>query len=163
MKWLDIAKSLIGTREIPGPKHNPTILDWCKRLGARVLGIAITTDEVAWCGTFAAWCVTQAGLTPPKIASRASAWETWEANLRADRLAPGAVLVFRRSGGGHIGFYVGEDRDCYHVLGGNQGNAVNITRIEKSRCVARRWPRSLPVEGRPVWLTATGSISKNEA
>ena len=34
----------------------------------------------------------------------------------------GDILTFKRNGGGHVGLYVGEDKDCYHVLGGNQGN-----------------------------------------
>lgn len=163
MKWFEVAKSLIGTREIVGPKHNPTILAWAKKLGAKVLGISITDDETAWCGLFVAHCVSEAGLTPAPIAVRASSWEAWGANLRADRLAPGAVLVFKRPGGGHVGFYVGEDAMAYHVLGGNQGNAVSVTRIEKARCVARRWPAGVPVTGAPVWINGTGKLSKNEA
>lgn len=163
MIWYDEAKRLIGTREVVGSKHNPTILAWAKRLGAKVLGIIVNDDETPWCGTFVAHCVATAGLTPPPIAVRASSWETWGSNLRADKLAPGAVLVFRRPGGGHVGFYVGEDATAYHVLGGNQSNAVNITRIEKNRCVARRWPTGVAVTGGPVIVAGKGSISKNEA
>lgn len=163
MIWFEVAKSLIGTREIVGPKHNLTILGWAKRLGAKLLGITVTDDETPWCGTFAAHCISEAGLTPAPIAVRASSWATWGSNLRADRLAPGAVLVFARAGGGHVGFYVGEDATTYHVLGGNQGNAVSITRIEKTRCVARRWPTGVAVEGAPVWIKGGGSVSKNEA
>lgn len=163
MKWYDEAKRLTGTREIVGPKHNPTILAWAKALGAKVLGINVVDDETAWCGLFVAHCVSVAGLAPAPIAVRASSWETWGANLAPDKLTLGAVLVFKRPGGGHVGFYVGEDATCYHVLGGNQGNAVSITRIEKSRCVARRWPVGVPVIGGPVKLTTGGAVSKNEA
>ena len=163
MIWFDEAQRLVGTREIVGPKHNPTIMGWIKKLGSKVLGVAISDDETPWCGTFTAHCITTAGLPAAPIAVRASSWETWGSNLRADRLAPGAVLVFRRPGGGHVGFYVAEDKDCYHVLGGNQSNAVTITRIEKSRCVARRWPAGVPVTGAPVWVNAKGLVSKNEA
>lgn len=161
--WLKKAYSLIGTREIKGPRHNPTILGWIRLLGAKVLGITVTDDETPWCGTFVSHCVSTAGLTPPPVAVRAKSWATWGLNLRADRLAPGAVLVFERDGGGHVGFYVGEDATTYHVLGGNQSNAVNVTRIAKDRCVARRWPEKVPVNGAPVWVSATGTISKNEA
>ena len=163
MRWYEVAKSLIGTREIVGPRHNSTILAWAKKLGSKMLGIAVTDDETAWCGLFVAHCVSEAGLTPAPIAVRASSWETWGANLRADRLAEGAVLVFRRPGGGHVGFYVGEDATAYHVLGGNQSNAVNITRIAKDRCVARRWPTGVPVTGAPVWVSGNGKLSTNEA
>lgn len=163
MKWFDIATSLIGTREIVGPKHNPTILAWAKRLGSKILGINVVDDETAWCGLFVAHCIAEAGIAPAPIAVRASSWATWGSNLRADRLAPGAILVFQRAGGGHVAFYVGEDATTYHVLGGNQSNAVSITRIEKSRCVARRWPTGVQVPGAPVWVNAKGTVSKNEA
>ncbi len=132
-------------------------------MGAKVLGVTVKDDATPWCGTFVAHCMTSAGLTAPPIAVRASSWSTWGSNLRADRLALGAVLVFQRPGGGHVGLYVGEDRDCYHVLGGNQSDTVNITRIDKGRCVARRWPKGVPVTGSPVWVAGTGNISKNEA
>jgi uncharacterized protein (TIGR02594 family) len=163
MIWFDEAKRHIGTKEIPGTADNPTIIGWAKRLGAKVLGIAYNADSTPWCGLFVAHCVTRADLTPPPIAVRASSWEAWGSNLRAEKLAPGAVLVFRRPGGGHVGFYVAEDATAYHVLGGNQGNAVNVTRIEKNRCVARRWPAGVPVIGSPVIVAAKGKISKNEA
>ena len=60
------------------------------------------------------------------------------------------MLVFTRPGGGHVGFYVGEDAAAYHILGGNQGDAVTIVRIVKSRYIARRWPEGRPVIGKPV-------------
>lgn len=161
--WLDVAKSLLGTREIKGAQHSPVIMGWIKRLGAKVLGIAVKDDETAWCSTFVAHCMFSVGITPPPIAVRAMSWAEWGSNLRADRLARGAVLVFQRPGGGHVGLYWGEDRDHYHVLGGNQGDAVSIIRIAKSRCVARRWPSNVPVTGAPVWLSASGTVSKNEA
>jgi uncharacterized protein (TIGR02594 family) len=162
MKWYDEAQRLVGTREIVGPRHNPTILAWAKTLGARMLGISITDDETPWCGLFVAHCMMQADITPPKIAVRASSWQDWGSNLRADRLSPGAVLVFKRPGGGHVGFYAGEDSTTYHVLGGNQSNKVGITRIAKDRCVARRWPLDVPVTGAPVLVGANGTISNDE-
>jgi uncharacterized protein (TIGR02594 family) len=163
MKWYDEAQRLVGTREIVGPKHNPTILAWAKKLGSKVLGINVTDDETAWCGLFVAHCMAEAGIAPAPIAVRASSWATWGSALRADRLAQGAVLVFQRPGGRHVGFYVGEDATTYHVFGGNQSNMVSITRIAKDRCVARRWPVGVPVTGAPVFVSANGTISKNEA
>lgn len=73
-------------------------------------------------------------------------------------------MVFDRAGGGHVAFYVGEDATHYHVLGGNQSDSVNVMRIAKDRCIARRWPRGVAVTGRPVWLDAKGApVSTNEA
>lgn len=152
--WLSAARAKLGVRETPGPANNPTIMGWAKALGAKV----------PWCGLFAAKYIAEAGLTPPPIAVRAKAWASWGKPLAASALAPGAVLVFERAGGGHVGFYVGEDDAAYRVLGGNQSNAVTITRIAKDRCIARRWPADLPVISSPVRLSASGApLSKNEA
>lgn len=163
--WLLAARAKLGTREAPGVANNPTIMDWAKRLGTKVLGIVYNADSVPWCGVFAAICVAEDGLTPPPIAVRAKAWATWGQNLRPERIAPGAVLVYERPGGGHVGFYVGEDAAAYHVLGGNQSDRVSIVRIEKKRCIARRWPIGRAVIGGPRAMTATSGIplSRNEA
>jgi hypothetical protein len=77
----------------------------------------------------------------------------------------GDVLVFTRNGGGHVGFYVAEDKDCYHVLGGNQSNSVTITRIAKSRCIAFRRPIYIntPASVKPYLVGASGAISEDEA
>ena len=157
-RWLSIARGYIGVREIPGPRHNPTIMGWLRKLKSW-----IKDDETAWCGTFCAAVMQEAGLPVPREFPSARAWADWGANLRESVIAPGAVLVFSRKGGGHVGFYVGEDAVAYHVLGGNQGDAVSIVRISKARCIAIRWPKDEAVLGRPVLLTASGGTSENEA
>ncbi len=163
--WLAAARMKLGTREAPGAASNPTILGWAKRLGTRVLGIIYNADDVPWCGVFVAQCLDESGIAPTSFAVRAKSWAEWGANLRPERLAPGAVLVFEREGGGHVGFYVGEDRTSYHILGGNQGDAVSIARLAKGRLVASRWPRGVPVIGRPVILSERAGVplSRNEA
>jgi uncharacterized protein (TIGR02594 family) len=161
--WLTAARAKLGTREAAGSANSPTIMGWAKRLGSKVLGIAYNADSVPWCGLFAATCMREAGIETPPIAVRAKAWATWGVNLNAG--SPGAVLVFEREGGGHVGFYVGEDTTHFHVLGGNQGDAVTIVRIARNRCIARRWPRGVPVIGGPVRMTSLAGIavSNNEA
>lgn len=163
--WLVVARRKIGTREAPGPANNPTILGWARRLGTRVLGILYNADDVPWCGVFVAHCLDEAGIASPMLAVRARSWAAWGANLRPDRLAPGAVLVFERQGGGHVGFYVGEDTTSYHVLGGNQGDAVSVMRLAKTRLIASRWPRGVPVIGGPVRTSDRSDVpvSRNEA
>jgi uncharacterized protein (TIGR02594 family) len=162
--WLTAARAKLGTREAAGGANSGTIMGWARRLGTKVLGIAYNADSTPWCGVFVAVCMHEAGIAPPPIAVRAKAWANWGANLGAAVLAPGAVLVFDRAGGGHVGFSVGEDATHYHVLGGNQGDAVTIMRLEKSRCIARRWPRGVAVKGGPVRLMAAGApVSRDEA
>jgi uncharacterized protein (TIGR02594 family) len=163
--WLVAARAKLGTREAAGPANSPTILGWAKRLGTKVLGMIYNADSLPWCGVFVAECMDEVGIDSPLFAVRAKSWADWGANLRAERLAPGAVLVFERTGGGHVGFYVGEDVEAYHVLGGNQGDSVSVARVSKGRCVARRWPEGRPVVGKPVQVAASRGepVSRNEA
>ena len=79
-----------------------------------------------------------------------------------------AVCVFwrgRRSGiSGHVGFVAGEDATTVHVLGGNQSNAVTITRISKKRLLGCRWPKTgAPPSGAELANVAKGAVSTNEA
>lgn len=161
--WLAAARAKLGTREAPGPANSATILGWAKRLGTKALGMVYNADSVPWCGLFVATCVAEAGLTPAPIAVRAKSWATWGVPLATKEVAPGAVLVFERPGGGHVGFYVGENARSYRVLGGNQGDRVCETWIEKARCVAIRWPAGVPVTGGPVKLAGGGPVSRDEA
>jgi uncharacterized protein (TIGR02594 family) len=155
-RWMIEARKLIGTKEIPGPKHNPFIVAAWKRLGAGWF----TNDETPWCGLFVAHCIAEAGLPYPKMFPRAMAWAEW-----GKVCAPtvGAVVVFKRQGGGHVGFLVGEDLRHYHVLGGNQGNEVNIMRLAKDRAVAIRWPLSLGLQTPGLPKMVGGTVSGNEA
>jgi len=155
--WLVEARKHVGLKEVPGARHNAVILGWLERLKAWW-----RDDETPWCGVFVAHCMRQANLPLPKDWMRAKAWADWGSNLRSTHVAPGAVLVFARQGGGHVGFYVGEDNTYFYVLGGNQGNAVNIMKLAKARCIAIRWPKDVPVVGGPV-RRAGGVVSTNEA
>lgn len=158
-RWLTLARKYIGVREVKGPKHSGVIINWLVNLRAWW-----RNDEDAWCGVAVAAWMQEAGLPYPKQWYRAKSWSDYGSNLRPERIAPGAILVFDRTGGGHVGLYVGHDDLCYHVLGGNQGNAVSITRIMKARCIAIRWPKGEPVIGKPVRLRVDGKpVSTNEA
>ena len=156
-RWLKIAETYTGLSEIRGPKHNSKIIGWLDKLGAWW-----RDDETPWCGVFVAHCVQDVGLPYPKYYMRAKDWADYGSLLRRDRLAPGAILVFDRAEGGHVGFYVGEDAGHYFVLGGNQGNAVNVMKLGKTRLLASRWPKGVPVTGQPVYMKG-GVVSTNEA
>ena len=156
--WMKTARESIGLKEVAGPKHNTKIQAWLAKLGAWW-----KDDETPWCGTFVAHCLRENGLPVPQHWYRALAWKDYGSNLRPTHVCEGAILVFAREGGGHVGFYVGEDRFYYRVLGGNQSNTVNVMRIAKNRCVAIRWPKGVPVTGGPVHVASNAPVSENEA
>ena len=155
------ALRLYGTVETPGPADNPVILAWAKEAG---LSNAYSSDAVPWCGLFMALIAKRAGKAAPAKPLWARSWSRF--GIASPQAALGDVLVFSRArGGGHVGLYVGEDETAFHVLGGNQADAVSIVRIAKSRCIAIRRPiyRVQPASVAPVHLAASGVISTNEA
>jgi len=152
--WLNEARLHIGLREIPGKRHNPKILRWIRALGGW-----FTDDETPWCGTFVAHCIRSAGLPVPKHWYRARAWANW--GQPCTKLV-GAVAVFSRGGGGHVGFIIGQSDQHIYVLGGNQRNAVNVMPIARDRLIAVRWPGTEPLGERAPQMTG-GRISTNEA
>jgi len=159
------ALKLYGTTETKGKADNPVIMEWARGLG-RTIAAAYTADAVPWCALFLSHVCRTLALPVPEgyQALRAFGFLTWGNATPYAML--GDILVFKRDGGGHVGIYVGEDPDCYHVLGGNQGDRVSIVRISKSRCVAVRrtpWERRQPDTVRRIVLEPTGAVSSNEA
>lgn len=161
--WVSVARALIGLREIPGPSSNPVILRWAHDIGAPPW---YHDDDQAWCAVgmnrlLLASQLPMAGTGFDLL--RAKSFETWGQTLRTPAL--GAVLVFSRELGGHVGLYFGERPDAYFVWGANQGNAVSFAWVAKDRLTAMRWPPgvTLPTTG-VVRLRADGSAaSTNEA
>ncbi|MEJ6008683.1 TIGR02594 family protein [Novosphingobium aquae] len=163
-RTIECALALLGVQEVVGKGSNRTIIGWRDELNAA--GVPITgyaDDDIPWCGLFAAIVCHRAGKPVVKAPLWARNWASF--GSKADKASLGDVLVFVRNGGGHVGFYVGEDATCYHVLGGNQSNRVSITRIEKARCIAARRPpyTNQPASVLPFRLAATGTVSSNEA
>lgn len=153
------ALELYGVTEIVGSKHNPVIMGWARELKIDYY----KSDEIPWCGLFAAIVIHRAGRTPVRDPLRALSWSNFGVQVKTAML--GDVLTFTRNGGGHVGFYVGEDATAYHVLGGNQGNQVSVTRIAKSRLHQIRRPeyKSQPLNIRTIKLDSVGTLSTNEA
>jgi uncharacterized protein (TIGR02594 family) len=155
------ALALYGTRESPGAANNPAIMAWAAECGIK----GYTADSIPWCGLGMAVAAKRAvwDHAPGGNPLWALNWAKWGAP--ADVPSLGDVLVFVRPSGGHVGLYVGEDTRAYHVLGANQGDAVSIVRIAKSRLRAARrapWKVMQPGNVRPVQLAANGKVSQNE-
>lgn len=156
---------LHGTIETPGDKSNPLILSWAKEIG---LGHVYKSDAIAWCGLAVGYAAAQAGwdYAPRGNALWARNWLAWGTPVKLGEEMLGDVLVFSRGAvSGHVALYVGEDKTAFHILGGNQSDAVNIKRIEKARLLSGRrcaWRVMQPPNVRKIWMAATGPISKNE-
>ena len=156
--WITEARASIGVREIKGPKHEPKILAWWKAIKRG----GIKDDETPWCAAFVGGCLEAVGITSSRFES-ARSYETWGSPLSAP--VYGCVVVFSRDGGGHVGFVVGQDKaGNLMVLGGNQGDAVNVKAFQRSRVTAYRWPLGVPADvGASLPLLASTELSRNEA
>ncbi len=175
-RMLSEALKLHGTLEKPGTADNPAIIAWadevaltCKSSYNGWAADWYTDDSVPWCGLFVAVCAARSSQDrperfPPAKYLAALAWAGWGVTVAKTDAMLGDVLVFVRKGGGHVGLYVGEDATSFHVLGGNQSDAVTISRIDKKRLYAVRRPsyRVQPANVRKVHLSTGGKLSTNE-
>ena len=160
--WFKEACRLIGTREKPAAGSNPAIIDW-----ATDQGITYQSDDIPWCGLFVGHCISatlEREATPTNVLG-ARAWERFGINTQP---TAGAVMVFwrksKQSGLGHVGFYAGEDKTAYRILGGNQSDSVSLAWVAKDRLVGARWPSTVPPPTpKAVTVSRTETLSWNEA
>jgi uncharacterized protein (TIGR02594 family) len=182
-----VALADLGTLEKPGTPDNPKIIAWADEVAAAMptpyakwAADWYNDDSIPWCGLAAAvWAVrSSAGKTdrlPPKSYLTALAWADfgepvqWKGKegSRLENIWVGDVLVFVRSGGGHVGVCVGvsSNGQTVHVLGGNQRDTVSITEIQiGGRLYAvRRPPYTVrPAGARHVRVSSSGIVSTNE-
>lgn len=133
-RWLQIAKNETGVCEINNGE-NPRILEYFMATKFHA-----TEDETPWCAAFVCWCLEQAGVESNKSAW-AKSYLNWGEDCHEPRL--GAICVFARGReGGHVGFYVGEEKEFIHILGGNQSDGVCEKAIPKRNLIGMRWPKT---------------------
>jgi uncharacterized protein (TIGR02594 family) len=166
-RTITLALAEYGTREVVGKGSNRTIIGWRDELnqaGVKITGF--TDDDIPWCGLFAAIVAYRRKKLPAEVVKDPLWARNWaKYGKQAGTAQLGDILVFQRGSGGHVGFYVAEDKTAYHVLGGNQSNAVTIARIAKNRCIAVRRPDYVrpPFSIGRYHVSAGGTLSTDEA
>ena len=140
LPWITEAKSALGRHEA---RDRSWLMDWLKHDG-RSLG---DPSKNPWCGDFVETCIRVALPEEPLLGALGTNpyWARYWL-LFGSEVQPiiGAVLIFSRGSGGHVGFAIGQDDKHFYVLGGNQSDAVTIARIVKSRLLGARWPATYP-------------------
>jgi len=164
--WLGCALQHLGLREAVGGAGNQAIVEWARGLG--VADVFHDPRHEAWCGLFASHVLADSyraagrddwrALLPRGYdCLRARAFARWGQELALERVTDpaiiGAVAVVERPGGYHVAFVVGADAPSEafpggrrHLLGGNQGDAVQV-RAYGSRLIALRWPPLFEIPG----------------
>jgi len=129
------ALSQYGVKEIVGGQHNEAILNYFKEIGHSW----VKDDETAWCSAFANWACKMEGYQNSG-ALNARSW--LHIGNRTEHPQVGDIVVFWRGNKdgwqGHVGFYINETEDYINVLGGNQGNKVQISAYAKHRLLQYR-------------------------
>lgn len=160
LPWFEEARSQLGLREAPGRANNPEIMDWAEELD---LDSVYTGDHIAWCGLFVAQAIASALPEEPLPVNPLGARNYLGFGRSIEGPSIGAIVPFWRVSPsdwrGHVGFVAGWDDTHIACLGGNQGDAVNIRRIPRSRVLDYRWPIMTHLrpdfQRRIVWAPAT--------
>lgn len=165
LPWLNTATDYLGTKEIPGEKSNPAILNWARRQTAWIASF-YTNDDIPWCALFVNECLEANAIGGTQSLAARSFLKH---GRRLDAPVIGCILVFGRAGGGHVGFYVGETATHYLVRGGNQDNQVKDSWIAQERLLddGIRWPGTDAELARAqaigrLWLTPDGRVASTD-
>lgn len=162
--WMEEALRVMGLHET---RNNSALRKWLRLDGATVGDPAV----IPWCGDFTQTAILLSLGDEPMVENPYLA-ANWTKFGIATTPRYGAILSFWRgspsSWKGHVGFYVGETKDHYQVLGGNQSNAVTKTFIAKNRLRKNgcRWPSTAlsPDVSEPIFVDRNGApVSTNEA
>jgi len=125
-----------GTKEIPGPRDNPWVVEAFRMVGASWFD----NDEPAWCGAAVGRWMVEAGLPvlPGGKSVTARAWhnEGWGVAVPIEQAPVGAVISMRRGNydgnSGHVALLNKLVRDAsgkvtgFYLVGGNQANMINV-------------------------------------
>ena len=134
-RYYQEAERLLGIKEIPGKQHSQEILSLWE--DAEIPDKA-TSDEVPWCAAFVNGCLVRGNKASTKSALARSF--KWDSNKdKFDHLEEPELYAIAVKGRGnstwegHVGFVADFDNRYVYLLGGNQGDSVNVTRYPRSQ------------------------------
>ena len=131
---MTIAKNELGQSEIPGPKHNPRVVEYLKTTGSWW-----NSDEIPWCSGFCNWAISKSGIKGTNSA-KALSWSDWGQALSKPSYGAIAVIDYGK-GKGHVGFVAGKNSTGKIVLlGGNQSNRVKYSVFSSNKIKSYIYP-----------------------
>lgn len=131
--WVKKAREEIGTKEVPGSKDNPRIVEYHSYTTLKA-----TDDETPWCSSFMCW-VFGGGTR----SAAARSWLSWGQHL--DKFIPGCIVIYKRTGGHHVHIGIKKVAGGIQGLGGNQGNTVKESVYSADAVLGYRWPPGTPI------------------
>lgn len=126
----------LGLSELPGSKSAPRI-----QRAIRLSAAWLDDDDsvTAWCGCIRGlWGIETATGVPPAH-YRAKSWLEWGQGIAGPAFAiKGDTVILHRPGGYHVALFDRFSGNFVFTLGGNQSNAVNISRYRSTDIVGIR-------------------------
>lgn len=150
MKWINNAEKEIGVKR---GSHTDRIIEYWAKF--RMSGIK--NEKVSWCSAFVGAMLEESSINTnsqdksiyqKRTKDSSQYWLHWDGGHKVDPCY-GCIAVMTRSGGGHVGFLIGEDGDNWVLLGGNQGSAVSIAKFPKHRFIGFIMPNGYDSD-RPI-------------
>ena len=160
LPWMVEAKRVLGRHET---RDRSFLMKWLRSDG-HTLG---DPEKLPWCADFVETSI-RLGLPMETFTGPLAQNPYWARNWLGFGVPTpptyGAVLVFARGSGGHVGFAVGQDDVNFYVLGGNQSNAVTVARIARDRLLGARKPTSFAWSPKtlPTMRPGQSSLTSNE-
>lgn len=140
----DLAQRYVGVHEFTGAKDHPLVVWWLS-----LCGLPDSHDEVPWCSAFVNGVAWELRL-PRSNSAAARSWLTVGIPVDLPDAQPGFdVVVLQRGTGkqpgsdvvaapGHVGWFAGVEGSDVLLLGGNQGDAVSVSRFSAARVLGVR-------------------------
>lgn len=125
-----IASKFVGIKEVPGKTSNPQILAMLQLDDKWP-----ADDETPWCSAFVNYVCWLCDL-PRSKKLNARSWIGVGRAVTFDEAQRGDIVVLSRGTNpaqGHVGFYHGHNESEVFLLGGNQGDTVNISEFDIDR------------------------------
>lgn len=136
--WIVVANYLKGVSEYSGALTNPKIEEMFSLSGSPW----VHSDETPWCAAFVGACLRLSGF---KSSNNLGARSYLNFGARLEEPRPGCIVVLWRgspddTSRGHVGFFDHMDESFIYLLGGNQGNMVQVARYDSARVLSFRQP-----------------------
>jgi uncharacterized protein (TIGR02594 family) len=174
--WLNVMRTLTGTKEVSGSGDNPVILGMADEIariwegepgmeGIEEYCAQYTHDDIAWCGLTAGYCVSEAGYRPayaPPPADDTDRFLWAQSVVDDDHYVElpgpvlGAIMVMTREGGGHITMVEEWGDGWVKCRGGNQSDSVNVATYDTDDVIGYYWPAAAPMPEVPRRNLAMG-------
>lgn len=147
MHPLDLLRTKMGLKEIPGKLHNREIqefLEACDNIGGRKDG-KLHPDEVPWCSGLINWLAEQTGMVKTNNALAAS-WDKYGEPC-GDWVEEGDIVTLAQPGR-HVTLankrFNRKTATTFEGAGGNQGNSIKVSVYSVSKIKAARKWKPLP-------------------